>query len=98
LSSHAVIDAIRAQSHRRDQRHDLRPGVGRAGTLAEIDGLLDERLDPEALGERRGQHDPSVRHHPLIIEGNLHAAQSERPVIVHHEGDLLRGPRLPSQP
>ena len=57
----------------------------------------------EELGEAAGRStrvgdDDSVRNHPLVIEGDLHGVQSDRPVIVHHEGDLLRGPRMPSHP
>ena len=92
----AVIDAVRAQRHRRDQGHHLGARIGRPRAVTEIDAVLDERLDPKPLSERRGQHDPRIRHHPLVIEHRLHTVQSDRPVNMHHEGDLLRGPRLPS--
>jgi len=41
----AVVNAVRAQRHRVDQRHDLASGVGRAGPVAEADETLCERLD-----------------------------------------------------
>jgi hypothetical protein len=44
---------------------------------------------PSRAGERRDQHDPGVRHRPPIVKDHLHAIQSERPVILHHEDDLL---------
>ncbi len=53
-----------------------------------------ERLKPEALSDRRDQHHPSVRDDPLIVELDLHAVQSDRLVILHHEGDLL--PQAPA--
>jgi hypothetical protein len=95
----AVIDAICAQRHRVDQRHDLAPSVAGAGVIgAQAHEALRERLDPQPLSERHDEHDPGVGDHPLVIEGDLHSIQSDQPVIVHHEGDLLRGPRMPTHP
>jgi hypothetical protein len=37
----AVIDAIRTQRDRRNERHHLRARVRRAGPVAEPDGLID---------------------------------------------------------
>ncbi len=88
----AVIDAVRAQGHRRHQRHHLRPRVGRSPTVAQTDRVVDERLDPQALRKRRGEHDSRVGDRPLIIESHRDNIQSDPPVIMHHEGDLLRGP------
>jgi len=34
----------------------------------------------------------------LIIEDDRHSVRSGRAFIVHHEGDLLRGARMPSHP
>lgn len=39
--------------------------------------------------ERRHQRDPGVGHDPLIVEADLYAVQSDRPVIMHHTGDLV---------
>jgi hypothetical protein len=95
----AVIDAVRAQRHRIDQRHDLAASIARAGPVgAQTHHPLRERLDPQSSGERRDEHDPGVRDRPLVIEADLHGVQSDRSVIVHHEGDLLRGPRIPTHP
>jgi hypothetical protein len=85
----AVIDAVRAQCHRRDQRHHLRTRVPGSDTLAQHDALIDERLDPQPLRERRRQDDPGVRDRPLIVKADRDAVQSDRPVNMHHEGDLL---------
>jgi hypothetical protein len=84
-----VVDAVRAQRHRRDQRHHLRALVARADTLAEHNAPIDQRLDPQSLGERRGYDDPGVRDRPLIVKDDRDAIQSDRPVTMHHEGDLL---------
>jgi len=93
----AVIDAVRAECHRRDERHDLRARVRRARPVTEVDAAVNQRLDPQTPRERGRQHDPGVGDRPLIIELNPDGVQSDRPVSMHHEGDLLRGPRLPSQ-
>jgi hypothetical protein len=82
----AVIDAVRAQRHRADQRHRL--GAG-ARPVTEIDPSLDQRLDAEALRERGDQRDPRVRDRALIVELDFGRVQSGRPVMLHHEGDLL---------
>jgi hypothetical protein len=55
-------------------------------------------LDPQPPGKRRDKHDPGVGDSAFVIETDLHDVQSDRRVIVHHEGDLLRGPRLRLQP
>ena len=60
-----------------------------ADTLAQDHALLDERLDPQSLRERRRQDDPGVRDRPLIVKTDRDAVQSDRPVNMHHEGDLL---------
>ena len=63
------------------------------------DQLPRKRLDTEAPGERRDQHHAGVRDDPLIIKRDLQPVQSDRLVIVHHEGDLLTaGPGCREQP
>ena len=58
-----------------------------------------ERLDPQPPRERRDQHHPGVRDDPLIVELDPHAVQSDRLVILHHEGDLLtQAPAAANQP
>jgi hypothetical protein len=69
-------------------RDDLRTRVRRARPLAEIDGLIDQRLDPQPPGKCRRQHNPA----PATARSSLNTTESDRPVSMHHEGDLLRGP------
>jgi hypothetical protein len=88
----AVVDAVRAQRHRRDQRHHLRARIRRARPVAEVDCLINECLDPEPISKRRDQHDPRVGDRSLIVELDPNAVQSDRPVSMHHEGDLLLQP------
>src|SRR6266496_421094 len=50
---------------------------------------LNQTLEPQPLRERRRQRDPGVRHDPLIVKNDPHLVQSDRPIIMHHQGDLL---------
>ena len=96
----AVVDAVGAQHHREQQRHHLAARVGRARPIApQPHQPTRERLDPQPRRERRDQRDPRVRDDPLIVELDPHAVQSDRLVILHHEGDLLsQAPAAPNQP
>ena len=89
----AVIDAVRAQRHRRQQRHHLRALVARPDTVAKIDAFIDEFLDPEPPRERRDDEDPSVRDRALIVEHDRDAIQSDRLVNMHHKVTSCRRPR-----
>ena len=87
----AVIDAVGAQRHRVDQRHHLPARVRRTRTIrAQAHTTRDQRLQPQPPGERRDQRDPRVRDDPVVVKTDPHAVQSDRPVIVHHQGDPLR--------
>ncbi len=44
------------------------------------------------------EHHASVADRSLIIELHIDSVRSGRSVIVHHEGDLLRGPRMRLHP
>jgi hypothetical protein len=61
--------------------------------------LRRQRFDPEPLCERRDEHHPRVRDRALVIELDPQTIQSDRLVIMHHEGDLLTaGPGCRIQP
>jgi len=85
----AVVDAVRAERHRVNQGHDLAPRIRSADAVTKPNKALGERLDPQPRRERRDEHDAGVRHHPLVIEDHPHRVPSDRPDIVHHQGDLL---------
>ena len=80
-----VIDAVRPERHRRDQRHHLAPWLCSSGPIAEINRPVDQRLDPEPVGEHRRKQHAGVRDRPLIIENHPHRVRQ----TVHHMGDLL---------
>ena len=96
----AIIDAVRAEHHREQQRDHLATGVrGPRPIRPQPDQTPRQRLDPQPLAERRDQHHPGVRNDPLVVEADLHAVQSDRLVILHHEDDLLTaGPGCREQP
>ena len=50
---------------------------------------VDQTFDPQPLRERRHQRDPGIRDDPLVIKNDPHPVQSDRPVIMHQQGDLL---------
>ena len=82
--------------HERPQRHCLlRRNLGRAGVP--LRHRAERRLDREEgsrgppqgrCSSHRRQRDPRVRDHPLVIKRDLQIVQADRPVIVHHQGDL----------
>jgi hypothetical protein len=86
----AVLDAVRPEHHREQDRHHLAARVGRSRPVAtQPHQTPRQRLDPEAPSERRDEHHPGITDNALIVELDLHAIQSDRLVILHHEGDLL---------
>jgi hypothetical protein len=85
----AVVDRVGAQQHRRDQRHRLRARVRGPDPRPEAHEAINQRLDPQPRRQHRGQRNPGVGDRPPVIEGHLHSIQSDRPVILHHESDLL---------
>ena len=85
-----VIDRVGAQEHRVDQRHHLAARVRRPRPVArQAHEPPHKPLDPQPSGERRHQRNPGVRDDPLVVEADLDAVESDQPVIVHHQGDLL---------
>jgi len=62
--------------------------------LAQTDSPVDQRLDPNRSASAARHHDPRVGGRAPIVETARDPVQSDRPVSIHHEGDLLRRPRL----
>ncbi|MHB8694008.1 MAG: hypothetical protein ACYDHH_22445 [Solirubrobacteraceae bacterium] len=93
----SIVDAVRPERHRVDKRDDLAASVGRAGPVAaQPHQLLRQRLNPKPLRERGDQRHASIRNDPLVVEDDPQPIQSDRLVIVHHQGDLLPpGPGCP---
>jgi hypothetical protein len=57
----AVIDAVRTQHHREDQRHHLAPRVRCPRPLpGQQHEPVDQPLDPQPLSKRRDERDPRV--------------------------------------
>jgi hypothetical protein len=81
----AVLDAVRPQTHRREQAHHLAPRIRRTRMLAKIDRLINQRLQTQPPRQQRQQHHARVRDHPLIVEHDPRCVRQ----TVHHAGDLL---------
>ena len=96
----AVVDAVRTQHHREQQCHHLPPRVrGPRPVASQAHQPPRQRLDPQPPRERRDQHHSSVRNGPLIVKLDPQTVESDRLVIMHHEGDLLSaGPGCANQP
>jgi hypothetical protein len=88
----AVIDRVGAQEHRRQKRHHLASRIGRPRPLSEPDAALHQRLDLQPRRQRHRQHDPGVRDGAVIVEGDPHAIQSDRPCTM--KVTSRRRPRL----
>jgi len=73
-----VVDAVAAGEHRHDEGQELVAGVRRAGLGAEPDVLVDQLLEPEVLGQRGRQQEPSVGHQPVVVEGHLEPVEAVR--------------------
>ncbi|MGH2910778.1 MAG: hypothetical protein ACRDK8_15980 [Solirubrobacteraceae bacterium] len=80
-----VINAVRAQHPRRDQRHDLAPRARGARPIAEVHGFIHRRLDPEPAGEHGGHHHARVGDRSLIVKHDTRGVRQ----TLHHVGDLL---------
>ncbi len=92
-----VVDAVGPEHHREQQRHDLTSRVRRPGPVApQAHQPASQRLDPQALRDRRDKHHACLTNQPLIVEPDPQPVQSDRLVILHHEGDLpLQAPAAP---
>ena len=66
----SVVDAVATGHQRVQQGQHLAPRLVMAGTAAEVDQLIDDRLDAQALGERGGQQQPSLGDRVVVVEGD----------------------------
>ena len=83
-----VVDAVAAGEHRGDHRHRLIARVSRTGRPAQVDGLVDQVLDPKLLGERRGEQEPGVGDQASVVEGHVEPVEGVRDL---HPTGALRG-------
>jgi hypothetical protein len=65
-----VVDAVAAGDHRLGQGEQLAPGAVGAGAVAKVDELIDDLLDAEPLGQRRGEDQPGVGDRVGVVEGD----------------------------
>jgi hypothetical protein len=72
-----VVDAIATGEQRVDQGEQLATGPGRARTITQINELVGELLDPEPLGQRRGQQQPRGGDGVIVIEGDVDGVEND---------------------
>jgi hypothetical protein len=60
-----------------DQGEQLATGPGRARTITQINELVGELLDPEPLGQRRGQQQPRGGDGVIVIEGDVDGVEND---------------------
>jgi hypothetical protein len=96
----AVVDRIRPERHRLQQRADLATRPGSAGAIAKLDGPIDQPLEAEPLDQGARQQHARVGDQPLVVELDRHRIGAHQgPRTVHHVGDLLTpGRRCSNQP
>ena len=68
-----VINTVAADHQRVQQRQHLAARPVGAGALAQVDQLVDHRLDPEPLRQGGGQQQSGVGDRVLIVEGDRKA-------------------------
>jgi hypothetical protein len=83
-----VVDAIATGEQRVDQGEQLATGPGRARTITQINELVGELLDPEPLGQRRGQQQPRGGDGVIVIEGDVDGVEND--VRGSHRKGVLR--------
>jgi hypothetical protein len=72
-----VVDAVTAGEHGVDQGEQLASRTGRARPVTQIDQLVGDLLDPQPLGQGRGQQQPGVGDRPGVVEGDLDLVQDD---------------------
>jgi site-specific DNA recombinase len=70
-----VVDGVTAGQRRVDEGHRLVAHIGPSRRIAEIDVLVEELAQSEMLGQRRRQHQTSVRHQMLVVKGHVETVE-----------------------
>ena len=90
----AVVDRIGSQCHRVQERADLAARLRGGGALAEVDRLIDEALEAQAVDQGARQHHSRIRDKALVVElDRQRVGPHGRPRTVHHVSDLLMSGR-----
>jgi hypothetical protein len=60
-----------------DQGEQLAAWADCAGPVAQVHQLVGELLDPEPLGQRRGQEQPCGRDRALVVESDIDVVEND---------------------
>ena len=71
-----IVDRVTAGQRRVDQRHRLVADIGASGRIAEVDMLVEELSQSEVLRQCGRQHQASVGHQTLIVEGHVETVET----------------------
>ena len=74
----AVVDRVGAGDHGLDDRHRLPAGEEVTVSVAEIDVLVEELLEPEVLEESCRQDEPGIGHRVVVVECHLQPVETVR--------------------
>ena len=71
-----VVDGVAAGQRRVDERHRFVADIGASGRVPEIDVFVEELSQSEMLGQCRRQHQASVGHQTLVVEGHVETVKT----------------------
>lgn len=71
-----IVDRVAPGQRRMDEGHGLVPNVGATRRIAEIDVLVEELSQSQMLRQGRRQHQASVGHQTLVVEGHVETVET----------------------
>jgi hypothetical protein len=72
-----VVDAVPTGDHGVHQRQQLASRMGRTRPVPKIDHLVGDLLDPQPLGQGRGQQQSGAGDRTLVVEGDVDLVQHD---------------------
>ncbi len=71
-----IVDRIAPGQRRMNERHGLVTHIGAARRIAEVDVLVEELSQSQMLRQGRRQHQASVGHQTLVVEGHVETVET----------------------
>jgi hypothetical protein len=73
-----VVDSVTARERGGDQGQEFVPRVRPTRCTTEVEVGVDELLQTEMMGERRGQEEPGVSDQAIVIKDRIEAVETVR--------------------